>query len=102
MCACPEGNGMSDPCDLKAFDLSRERGFLPAQDPIRELPREFSRWDQVAADLPKLLAAGRVRAVLAALPALDASALSGEGVLRRAMLVLSYFGHAHVWGGAEA
>jgi indoleamine 2,3-dioxygenase len=93
---------MSDPSDLKAFDLSRERGFLPAQDPIQELPREFSLWDEVAADLPKLLAAGRVRKALASLPLLDSRGLSGEGAVRRAMMVLSYFGHAWVWGGAEA
>jgi len=92
---------MSDPSDLKAFDLSRERGFLPQQDPARALPAELARWDELAADLPKLLAAGRARAALRALPVLDPGALSGEGPLRRAMLVLSYFGHAFVWGGPE-
>jgi indoleamine 2,3-dioxygenase len=92
---------MSDPSDLKAFDLSPERGFLPQQDPARALPAELARWDELAADLPKLLAAGRVRSALQDLPVLDTRGLSGEGVLRRAMLVLSYFGHAFVWGGAE-
>ena len=87
--------------DLKHFDLSRERGFLPAQDPARALPSAWARWDELAADLPKLLAAGRVRAALRELPVLDAATLSGDGVLRRAMLLLSYFGHAYVWGGAE-
>ena len=92
---------MSDPSDLKAFDLSRERGFLPDQDPARTLPAELAPWDELASDLPKLLAAGRVRAALRALPVLDPAGLSAEGALRRAMLVLSYFGHAFVWGGAE-
>ncbi|HTO71927.1 MAG TPA: hypothetical protein VMR31_18840 [Myxococcota bacterium] len=87
--------------DLKSFDMSRERGFLPAHDPCRELPAAFGRWDQLAADLPKLLAAGRARAALRALPLLDPATLSGDGTLRRAMVVLSYFGHAFVWGGAE-
>jgi indoleamine 2,3-dioxygenase len=90
---------MSDPSDLKAFDLSWERGFLPEPDPARALPAELARWDELAADLPKLLAAGRVRAALRDLPVLETRALSGEGALRRAMLVLSYFGHAFVWGG---
>ena len=92
---------MSDPSDLKAFDLSRERGFLPDQDPARSLPAALGRWDELAADLPKLLTAGRVRDALRALPVLELAALSGEAQLRRAMLVLSYFGHAWVWGGAE-
>src|SRR5512137_2023039 len=92
---------MSDPSDLKAFDLSRKRGFLPDQDPARALPPDFAAWDELAADLPKLLAAGRVRAALRALPLLDARGLTADGPLRRAMLVLSYFGHAFVWGGAE-
>ena len=38
---------MSDPSDLKQFGLSHERGFLPAQDPARELPREFAQWDEL-------------------------------------------------------
>jgi indoleamine 2,3-dioxygenase len=92
---------MSDPSDLKAFELSHERGFLPQQDPCQALPPEFRRWDEIAADLPKLLAAGRVRSALRALPLIDPTRLSGEGPLRRAMLLLSYFGHAYVWGGAE-
>ncbi len=92
---------MSDPSDLKSFELSRERGFLSEPDPALELPAAFARWDELGASLPKLLAAGRARAALRALPVLDAATLSGDGVLRRAMLLLSYFGHAHVWGGSE-
>jgi indoleamine 2,3-dioxygenase len=92
---------MRDLADLKHFELSRERGFLPVQDPVRALPAELARWDEIAVELPKLLAAGRARAALAALPVLDPATLSGGGPLRRAMLVLSYFGHAWVWGGAE-
>ena len=92
---------MADLDDLKQFELSYDRGFLPAQDPALELPPGFARWDQLARDLPKLLAAGRARAALAELPVLDPVTLSGDGPLRRAMLVLSYFGHACVWGGPE-
>jgi indoleamine 2,3-dioxygenase len=87
--------------DLKQFDLSRERGFLPAQDPARSLPSAWARWDELAADLPKLLAAGRARSALRGLPLLDPATLSGDAALRRAMVLLSYFGHAYVWGGAE-
>src|SRR5258706_10478389 len=96
MSACPEGIGMADLEDLKQFELSREGGFLPAQAPVLEQPREFARWDEIARGLPKLLAAGRARAALAALRVLDPATLPAGGPLRRAMLVLSYFGHACV------
>jgi indoleamine 2,3-dioxygenase len=92
---------MAELDDLKRFELSHERGFLPVPDPARALPRELAAWDEVGADLPKLLAAGRARAVLAALPRLDPHTLPGGAPLRRAMLLLSYFGHAWVWGGPE-
>src|SRR5919197_5097026 len=46
-----------------------ERGFLPCPDPPQALPAEFSSWDEIGRDLPKLLAAGRTRSVLERLPA---------------------------------
>jgi len=89
--------------DLKAFELSDERGFLPARDPAEALPRELARFDDLARDLPRLLLTGRVRAHLATLPALPVEALHEPVELRRAMLVLSFLGHAWVWGdGAPA
>jgi indoleamine 2,3-dioxygenase len=87
--------------DLKSFDLSEERGFLPVHDPATELPRAFAVWDEVARDLPKLLLSGRVRRRLRSLPALPEEALPAGAPLRRAMLVLSYLGHAYVWGEPE-
>src|SRR5919204_5873176 len=73
-----------------------ERGFLPAPDPILALPPRFSAWDEIGRDLPKLLAAGRARVVLERLPTLDAALLPDTAV-PRAMLLLSFFGHAYVW-----
>jgi indoleamine 2,3-dioxygenase len=73
-----------------------ERGFLPSPDPCPALPAEFSRWDEVGRDLPKLLAAGRARAVLERLPDLDAGLLP-DAAVPRAMLLLAFFGHAYVW-----
>jgi indoleamine 2,3-dioxygenase len=61
--------------DLKCFELTRERGFLPAQDPARELPRAFAVWDEIARELPKRLLAGNVRRVLGSLPVLPAETL---------------------------
>ncbi|MEW6301282.1 MAG: hypothetical protein AB1671_26705 [Thermodesulfobacteriota bacterium] len=87
--------------DLEAFHVDPQRGFLPTPDPLRRLPAAFAPWEGVARDLPKLLAAGAVRRELQRLPALKVSALSGRGQLERAMLLLSYFGHAYVWGEEE-
>ena len=75
--------------------VDAERGFLPSVDPLVSLPTEYAVWDEVGYDLPKLLAAGRARHVIDGLPVLDARLLPDETV-PRAMLVLSFLGHAYV------
>ena len=87
--------------DLKCFELTRERGFLPAQDPALELPRAFAPWDELARELPKRLLAGNIRRTLVKLPVLPTESLPAGAPLRRAMLVLSYLGHGYVWGETE-
>lgn len=87
--------------DLKSFELTRERGFLPAQDPALELPRDFGIWDEVASELPKRLLAGNIRRALGSLPVISPESLAAGAPLRRAMLLLSYLGHGYVWGEAE-
>lgn len=72
-------------------------GFLPASDPLQKLPAGFEAWETVAHDLPKLLVSDKLRPTLERLPACDVNALQGAA-LDRAMLLLSYFGHAYVWG----
>ena len=85
--------------DLKSFGLSRERGFLPLADPLRELPEQFDALEEVGHDLPRLLLTGHIRKILESLPALPVQTLENESELRRAMLLLSYVGHAYVWSG---
>ena len=41
------------------FDMSPERGFLPEADPASVLPSELAPWQELAAELPKRLLAGR-------------------------------------------
>jgi indoleamine 2,3-dioxygenase len=72
-------------------------GFLPATDPLQKLPTAFEAWEEVARDLPKLLVSDKLRPTLERLPARDVNSLN-ESELNRAMLLLSYFGHAYVWG----
>ncbi|HZP83474.1 MAG TPA: hypothetical protein VFB21_17650 [Chthonomonadaceae bacterium] len=86
---------------LETFDIHPTRGFLPAFDPLPRLPSAFDAWEEAAHDLPKLLVSDRIRAFIERLPAFDVTQLNGEREIRRAMLLLSYLGHAYVWGEAE-
>jgi indoleamine 2,3-dioxygenase len=84
--------------DLATYHVDPQRGFLPTPDPLAQLPTAFACWEEVARELPKLLVAGAVRRSIEQLPLLKVSALQGEHQLERAMMLLSYFGHAFVWG----
>lgn len=84
--------------NLESFDIHPARGFLPRADPLCSLPAEYAAWEETARELPKLLSAGVARDALGRMPALDTDGLTTNAQLRRAMLLLSYFGHAYVWG----
>jgi indoleamine 2,3-dioxygenase len=80
-------------------ELNHERGFLPLQDPLKRLPAAFDDWEELALRLPKLLVSDRVRGAIADLPPFQVAAISDSRERERAMLLLSYLGHAYVWGG---
>ena len=84
--------------DLETFHVDPQRGFLPSVDPLDCLPAAFAGWEEVARELAKLLVAGTIRHELEQLPILKVSALTEQRHLERAMMLLSYFGHAYVWG----
>jgi indoleamine 2,3-dioxygenase len=86
---------------ISEVGVSRERGFLPPQDPLRHLPKPFDAWESVALQLPKLLASDQVRRIIAQLPPFPVEAIQDRREYERAMVVLSYLGHAYVWGGAK-
>src|SRR5579863_835642 len=90
--------------NLTAFNVSEERGLLPPEDPLDRLPRQqYGVWEDLSVELPKLLAAGAVRRTLDRLPILDPTPLfDHSSSVERAMLLLSYFGHAYIWGEAKA
>src|SRR6266700_3431606 len=83
---------------IAAFEISHERGFLPVHDPLTRLPKAFDAWETVALRLPKLLASDQVRATIADLPPFPLEAINDSRERERAMLLLSYVGHAYVWG----
>ena len=80
-------------------ELNHERGFLPIQDPLTRLPKEFDAWEEVAMRLPKLLASDHLRSAIADLPPFPIKSIKDSREHERAMLLLSYLGHAYVWGG---
>lgn len=84
------------PFDPACYSVDPERGFLPSTDPLTHLPAPYARWDELGAELPKLLAAGRVGSTLDRLPILDPTELAGPEI-NRATLLLSFLGHAYVW-----
>ncbi len=86
---------------MKRKPIDPARGFLPQQDPLETLPSPFESWEQAAARLPKSLASGRVRSELERLPPFPWGALKTQQEQERAMLLLSFMGHAYVWGGQE-
>jgi indoleamine 2,3-dioxygenase len=79
-------------------DVAFTRGFLPDQDPLETLPPVFSPWESVAKNLPKLLLAKDFRAIITSLPAFPVTALKTQAEIERAMQLLSYLGHAYIWG----
>lgn len=81
---------------LKQFNVDRERGFLPAEDPIRELPSRYKAWDHLANNLTDFINAGIVREQIDQLPLLEYPAFDSPAELERAMLLLSTFAHAYV------
>jgi indoleamine 2,3-dioxygenase len=91
---------MSRPFSMSRFAVDATRGFLPVADPLTQLPPTFTAWEQLAAQIPALLAAGRFRQATNDLPLLDAASLTATAERERAMLLLGYFGHAYVFGEA--
>jgi len=86
---------------LTDFEVDPIRGFLPAQNPVQELPRDYGAWEQIAADLSSLLTANQLRPAIDRLSVLETSKLVTQGQLQRAMLLLSMFGNAYVCGGGK-
>jgi indoleamine 2,3-dioxygenase len=86
-------------CDLASFGLSETRGFLPHEDPLLKLPQsEFAPWEELAQGLPKYMAALSVRRAVNAMPDFPVSLIASDQQLKRAMMILSFIGHAYVYG----
>lgn len=86
---------------VAAPSISPERGFLPPQDPLVRLPREFDAWEDIGQRLPKLFLSDHLRQTISALPPFSVEAITDAREQERAMVLLSYLGHAFVWGGEK-
>jgi indoleamine 2,3-dioxygenase len=89
------------PTSIAAFEISDERGFLPFQDPLKRLPGPFEAWEEAALHLPKLLVSDQLRRAIGDLPPFPVELINEDREYERAMVLLSYLGHAYVWGGAR-
>ena len=89
------------PWQMSDYGVNGSRGFLPAPDPLDRLPNDFSPWEQMGRELPKLLITGKIRSLIKDMPLLDATRLRDERERRRAMVILSFLGHAYAWGEKE-
>src|SRR5215216_6356334 len=87
--------------ELAAYQIDPVRGFLPADEPIEQLPPTFEQWERIAANVPALLMADQLRSTLDQLLPLPVNRLENEPQLQRAMVLLSVFGNAYVWAGEQ-
>jgi indoleamine 2,3-dioxygenase len=84
--------------NLADYQIDPVRGFLPSENPLRHLPPEFDAWERIAPQISALIMTRKVRSFLQNLPVLDADLLTDHRQLERAMLLLTTFAGAYVWG----
>lgn len=82
-------------------DIDFSNGFLPAIDPLKALPPSFMAWEEIAAHLPKLLLSNQFKENIEHCPAFPTNLLKSTAEQERAMLILSFLGHAYVWGSPQ-
>ncbi|XVN43558.1 MAG: hypothetical protein RCG15_04770 [Candidatus Rickettsia vulgarisii] len=88
-----------DNISLSQFDIDPKRGFLPSKGPLTTLPNYFNHWENVANNLNKLFVLDKAREEISNIPLLNIDKLQDTMEINRAMLLLSYLGHAYIWGG---
>jgi len=93
------GAGMAP---LAAYGIDPVTGFAPPEDPLERLPAAFDAWEGVVPIMAPLIRSRRLRSTLKAMPMLDVANLRGEREQERALLLLTVFANAWVWGGETA
>lgn len=87
---------------LSDYQVNPRTGFVSPVPLPNALPPAFAVWDQVVPELSALIRARRVRALMETLPLLDPLVLTTDGDRERALLLLTHFANAYVWGDEQA
>ena len=102
---------------LEDFDITLERGFLPKEDPLNTFAGlntatdikhvDLMKLEKFAARIPEMMATGTLRQEVDKLSQnslhleFSVEGISIETGYKRAMMLLSFMGHAYLWGGRE-
>ena len=84
------------PLRLQAFDITPTRGYLPPNDPLTRLNPTFRELEDLAAELPELLAAQRLRPKLEKLSLSDVKFLY-PNEYERAHMLAAFLVHGCIW-----
>lgn len=87
---------------LSHYQVDPVTGFVPSVPLPLQLPDAYALWDGLVPELSALLRSRRLREVVRALPVLDVHGLMSGGDRERALLLLTHFANAYVWGGDSA
>lgn len=89
--------------NLEDFGLSPELGFLPDCPPLACLSDPYyAPWESLVANLVPLVKSHKIRDVVDSLPVLSPDGLVSDAERRRAYMILGFFAHSYIWGGANA
>ena len=80
------------------YEISEMNGFLPDV-LLKELPGEFSEWDRIVKNLPKLIESKMIRQEVEKLPQLNVEKLVTLPEKRRAYSILCMIEQAYLFGG---
>ena len=84
---------------LETFDIDPRNGFLPANEPLKQLPTYYAAWEELASQIQPFLNAGAFRKHAEKMEVLSIEFLQTKPELERAYLLLSVFANAAVWEG---
>lgn len=82
---------------LRDYGVSRSSGFVP-ESPSELLDEHYRAWEDIAADLPKLLHEERLWQAIKTVPSLNMKYLRNEPEWQRAYVLLAFIVHALIHG----
>jgi indoleamine 2,3-dioxygenase len=86
---------------LTSYRVDPSHGFLPAQEPLKRLPRVFAAWENITQNLPWHLRSGMLDAQVARLSPFPLDELNSLAEWERAMQLLSFLSHAYLRQNGE-